>query len=198
MLAFLLPLATTLVSPAYAVSPTGAFWATAGVSAGTGTVMFVPGAYAYGAAEQALHPPDCGEFPDCEGYGFGLLVRSVILGGTATYGLSAAAGGALTHGLLVKHGTGKVLALGGATALLSTGLTLGSLAADADLGPGLMSLGILGNVVGVPLVVGFASRNEVRPASEEAPTEQALAPALTGIGVAPMKDGARVSVSLRF
>lgn len=195
----MLALLLSLVSPVHAASPAGAGWASAGVAVGAGATMFVPGAYGYGAAVTTLNPPNCGEFPDCEGYGFGLMIQSSLVGGTTAYGMSAAAAGAITHGLLVKQGAWKVLVAGGATTLVATGLTAGGLAisqdGDMELGLGLLGAGIVGNLVGVPLAVGLASRGEAKAAREEIHHPE---PALTGIGVAPMHDGASVSVSLRF
>lgn len=187
----------SLLAPAHATPPAAAAWSSAGAAVGAGATMFVPATYGYSRVAFTLDDRECGEFPDCEGYGVAVLVHGVAFGGGPGFGVSAAAAGAISHGLTVKHGAWKVLLAGGATALASTGLTVAGLelvkADESGAGLGLMGMGFLGNVVGVPLAVGLASGGEARAQPEGRPE-----PALTGIGLAPLNDGASVSVSLQF
>lgn len=188
-----------LIAPAHALSPAGAGWASAGIAAGAGATMFTPGVFAYADIEPRISAPECGEFPDCEGYGAGLTFRAAVLGGAGSYGLSAAGAGALTHAITVKHGGWTVLAAGGATALVSTGLTVAGFGlaptADTEVVVGLIGAGVLGNLIGVPLAVGLASSAETRSGAHPAAP---VGPTLTGVGVAPMHDGAAVSLSASF
>lgn len=194
----MLSLMLALLAPALALTPAGAAWSSAGVSVGAGAALYVPGAYGYMAAEQALHRPECGEFPDCEGYGFALLLRGGAVGGPVAYGLGAAGAGALTHHLTTRQGAGKVLLACGATALVSSGLIATGmlLGRDEESGPslGLVFTGMAGNLVGVPLAVGLASGGAARTAAKAEPAPVAL----TGVGVAPTRDGVTVGLSMRF
>jgi hypothetical protein len=194
--------ALALAAPAHAMSPVGAAWSSAGAGVGAGALMFFPGTVAYSQAVPLVEPPpDCDELNSCEGYGFGVLMRSTIIGGTVTFGMSAAVAGTVTHSLTVKHGGWNVLLAGGTTSLVATALTcaaipMSNVVEGNELPATLLVAGVLGNLVAVPVAVGLASGGEAR---DQQPVPQARpAPALTGIGFAPVEGGASVGMSMRF
>lgn len=184
----------TLLAPglAAAETPVGAGLATSG-----GAVSgMVTGGIAGGLTWAVLDQPDCaGRSNDlCP---MGGVVRGLAFGVPLGGGLTSAATGALTHQLVVGHGSSRVLLVGLAPVALGTTLqALGLSAAqgdDMDLALGLIAAGGGLSLLGPTVATGLMSAHESR---HDAPL--ARRPRVDSVAFAPLDGGAKLGISGSF